>query len=242
MYRIEADLHTHTLASDHAYSTIMELVAEAARKGLKGIAVTDHGPALPDAPCMMHFGNLKSIPRMMNGVLTLRGVEANLIDYEGNLDIPQNILSALDWVIVSIHTDCIKAATVEEHTRGWMKVMSNPWVDVIGHSGLGDYMYDYEPVIIEAGKSNKIIEINNLSFSARPGSVKNCPVIARLCKQYRVPVVVSSDAHVAAQVGEFDTALQMLKEIDFPEELILNSSIDRLVNYINQKRTHKIIL
>jgi len=244
MYYIEADLHTHTLASDHAYSTLMELITEAANKGLKGIAITDHGPALPDAPCMMHFNNLKSIPRMVNGVLTLRGVEANLIDFEGNLDIPQNLLSLLDWVIVSIHADCFEAGTVEEHTRAWLGVVRNPLVDVIGHPGNGDYMFDYEQVIIEAKKYNKLIEINNHSFihGVRMGSVANCPEIARLCKKHQVSVVVNSDAHFATQVGTFDSAFALLEKVDFPPELILNSSITKLVDFINQKRNQKIIL
>ncbi len=243
MYRIEADTHTHTLASQHAYSTVMELVHEAKKKGLKGIAVTDHGPDLGDAPYAGHFHNLKSIPRLVDGIVVLRGIEANLLDFDGRLDLDNRLLSTLDWVIVSIHGVCFTAGTKEDHTRAWMNVLQNPWVDVIGHSGQNDFEYDYESVIIEAGKRGKIIEINNHSFSGvRPGSEKNCPEIARLCKKHGVRIVVNSDTHFATQLGQLDTALKMLEEIDFPPELILNSSLEKLLEYINQKRQNKILL
>ena len=50
--KIIADTHTHTIASTHAYSTLLENVGYAKKAGLRAIAITDHGPAMPDAPHM----------------------------------------------------------------------------------------------------------------------------------------------------------------------------------------------
>ena len=58
------DLHTHTVASYHAYSTIVEYVHQAKLCGIKMFATTDHGPSLEDAPHVWHFGNLKVVPRI----------------------------------------------------------------------------------------------------------------------------------------------------------------------------------
>ena len=59
-----ADLHTHTVASTHGFSTIKEIVDVAAQKGLSAVAITDHTPASTDGPHVWHFHNLhKAIPR-----------------------------------------------------------------------------------------------------------------------------------------------------------------------------------
>ena len=71
---IVADMHTHSVASGHAYSTVNELVLAAAGLGLRGLALTDHGPALPGGPPRSHFGSLRHIPPSIAGVRVLRGV------------------------------------------------------------------------------------------------------------------------------------------------------------------------
>lgn len=72
------DLHMHTLASTHAYSTVHDYIAAAARKHIRLIAITDHGPEMVDAPHPFHFNNLRVLPRVVDGVGILRGIEANI--------------------------------------------------------------------------------------------------------------------------------------------------------------------
>jgi len=81
------DLHTHTIASGHAYSTLTENVQAASRRGLKLLGTTDHGPSMPGAPHLYHFGNLSILPESLFGVEILPGVEANITNHEGELDI-----------------------------------------------------------------------------------------------------------------------------------------------------------
>ena len=83
--QLQADLHTHTIASTHGYSTITEMATAAAQQGLKLLAITDHGPASPDAPHLWHFHNYKILPRRIAGVWLLKGVEANIVDEYGSL-------------------------------------------------------------------------------------------------------------------------------------------------------------
>lgn len=234
--KIEVDTHCHTIASTHAYSTVLEMATYAAKKGLLAIAITDHGCALPDGPHEWHFGNLRSLPRYIEGVLILRGAEANILDYDGNLDIPLCYLEELDWIIASLHDPCCPPSSINDHTNVWLKIARNPYVDVIGHSGHNLYKYDYDLVMQEMAKYGKFIEINNHSFSARPGTHENCRKIALACKKHNVPIVVSSDAHNCFEVGEFDVAIKMLQEIDFPENLIVNLKLETLLNFIQKKR------
>jgi len=80
-------------------------------------AITDHGPAMKGAPYLYHFGNLRVIPEVLYGVRILKGVEANIIDYSGGLDMPEEYLRRLDFVLASFHDICIEPKTLEEHTR-----------------------------------------------------------------------------------------------------------------------------
>ncbi len=70
------DLHMHTVASTHAYSTLSDYIAQAKRKGIKLFAITDHGPDMADAPHHWHFINMRIWPRIVDGVGILRGIEA----------------------------------------------------------------------------------------------------------------------------------------------------------------------
>jgi putative hydrolase len=96
--RLLADLHTHTLASGHAYSTATELAVAARRAGLGLIAITDHGPACPGAPERWYFWNLKVVPSIIDGVRILKGCEANPAETDNGIDLPDSILENLDFV------------------------------------------------------------------------------------------------------------------------------------------------
>lgn len=230
---IEVETHCHTVASTHAYSTVIEIAKAAHEKGLKAVAITDHGPMIPDGAHLWHFGNLRCLPPVIEGVRILHGVEANIIDYDGNIDIPEATLKELDWVIASYHNS---PGTIEQHTNSYMKLCGNPYIDVIGHSGTDAFKYDYEKVIPVFKQKGKIVEINSHSFEVRAGAQENCKKIALLCKKHRVPVVVSSDAHFCFSVGDVGEALEMLSSIGFPEELILNKSAERIYRWIDNKK------
>ncbi len=246
-----ADTHTHTIASTHAYSTLQENAAAAAERKLYALAVTDHGALMPGAPGKWYFENLRVIPRRLGGVLILRGEETDVIDGEGNTDLIPPDLETLDWVVASIHrpvfnryvpdgrgrwkpVDSPKPATPEEVTAAWLAVAKNPRVNVIGHSGTANYVFDYEAVVPEFGRNGKLVELNESTFGNRKTSVPNCRKIMELCKKHGVPVIVNSDAHFSAQIGRFPQSLGLLEELDFPEELVVNSSVGRFEAYLKQ--------
>ena len=80
------DLHTHTVASGHAFSTLKENIEEAAAKGLKAMGTSDHYSAMPGSAQPIYFTNFKAIKEKILGVRIFTGMEANIIDLEGKLD------------------------------------------------------------------------------------------------------------------------------------------------------------
>lgn len=141
------DVHNHTVSSGHAYSTVQEVALEASKKGLKYVGITDHGPKMPGGPHIFHIGNLKVIPDNIDGVEILKGVEANILNKEGEMDIPERLLKGLDIVIASLHDVCMEPSNVEEHTKALLNAMENEYVDILGHPGNPSFPIDKEKVI-----------------------------------------------------------------------------------------------
>lgn len=233
---IIADPHTHTIASGDAFSTLLENIVAAKSRGMHYLCVTDHAQAvLPNAPKPAYFKTLHALPRMHEGVYIIRGVEANVIDYDGLLDMPTDILDELEWVIASMHPTAIAPATPAEHTAGWLQIAENPSVDLIGHCDDPRYTFDVETVVKAFGRYGKVIEVNNLSPIIRKGSWEQGIIILQACKKFSVPVVLSSDAHFVHRVGTFETAISLVKEVDFPIELILNADEKKFDNFVRTK-------
>lgn len=231
------DVHTHTIVSGHAYSTLLENAKYASEIGLELLGTTDHGPSMPGAPHEWYFGNLKVLPRELFGVTMLYGCEANIVDYEGNLDLTVDMQKNLDILIASIHEPIMKAnKNPDLNTTALLKAMDNPNVHILGHSGNPKFPIHEEEIVKKAKEKNILIEINNSSFiSSRIGSEKNCSKIASLCKEHGVKIILNSDSHFAYRIGGFDAAIKVLKQINMPEELIINKSKEDFLDFLRAK-------
>ena len=236
--KLKIDTHTHTLASGHAYSTVDENFRWAAEKGLELVALTDHAPGMKDTTCHAYFANLHVLPEKLHGVRLLRGIELNIMDFDGTVDMDEKTLSRLDMAIASLHTPCIAPGSRKENTRALLKVMENPYVDIIGHPGDPRYDIDYKEVFRQAKKTGTILEINNASLipgGFRDGSQENVKKILRMSMEEGVSAVLGSDAHFYTGIGDFSYAIALLKEIGFPEELVLNTDPARFLASLKKR-------
>ena len=229
----EVDLHVHTIASGHAFSTIEENARAAAERGLKGIGMTDHGPSMPGAPHLYHFMVLGFIPDTLCGVRIFRGIEANLQN-DGRIDLDDSYLHTLDVVLAGFHADCgYTGTTREDHTRTMMLAMENPLVHIISHPGNPEFPIDYYAVVRQAVATGTALEINSSSFRrARRGSAPNCMEIARLCAEQGALVSIGSDAHIAQGVGEFSDSLQALRQVGIDPEQIVNRTLESTLAFL----------
>lgn len=234
--KIELDVHTHTIASGHAFSTLQEMVQAASEKGLKLLGITEHAPGIPGSCSPIYFRNLYVVPRRMYGVDLLLGAEINILDCEGNIDMDEFYLNLLDLRIAGIHSLCYAGGTPEENTHGMVQAIANPYIHIISHLGDGTAKLNFEPIVLAAKEHHTLLEINNSSL--RPCRKKmnardNNLEILRLCKRYEVPVILGSDAHISFDIATYDYALQLVGETEFPEELIMNTSVEKFKTYLN---------
>ena len=231
------DLHTHTTASGHAFSSLKENIQEAAQKGLAVLGTSDHAPAMPGTTHPIFFTNYKAIPDELMGVHILCGIEANIVDGQGQIDVEESMCGKLDYIIASLHTPCIRSGSREENTRAITGAMKNPYVKIIGHPDDDRYPLDYELLTDAAREYGVALELNNSSFrptSGRQNASVNARILLEKCREKQVPVILGSDAHIYCDIGRFDEACAMLAQCGFPEELVLNSRLEGLKQVLNR--------
>ena len=223
------DVHTHSVASGHAYSTIQEMAQAAAEKGLQLLGITEHSPGIPGTCDPIYFRNLHVVPRYMYGVELLLGAELNIIDYKGTIDLEEFYFPMLDIRIAGIHSLCYTPGSIEENTSAVIGAIRNPVIDIISHPGDGTALLNFEPIVLASKEYHTLLEINNSSLN--PGRNKvhardNNLTILRLCKQYEVPVILGSDAHISFDVARHEHIYELLQETEFPEALIMNDKVE----------------
>lgn len=232
------DTHTHSLASRHAYSTVDENMRYAAEKGLELVALTDHAPGMKDTTCHAYFSNLQVLPQEMYGVRLLRGIELNIMDYDGSVDMDDATLSRLDLAIASLHTPCLTPGSRKENTRAILKAMENPYVAILGHPGDPRYAVDYDAVFRAARETGTLLEINNASLvpgGFRDGSQENMERLLYLSMEAGQPVILGSDAHFYRSIADFGYAEALLEKMNFPSELILNTDTTRFLSCLKKR-------
>jgi len=237
--KLVADCHFHTVSSGHAYSTLDEYAKEASRKGLELIAMTDHGPAMPGSACAYHFQNLRVIPGRLYGVEILKGIEANIIDTDGKLDMEKINPAEMEVLIASYHLPCLKAGTAEENTRVYINAMKNRYVNIIGHPDDSRIPVDYDELVRAAAEYGVLLEVNNSSLksgSFRKGADENYVRLLECCLKYNVSIIVNTDSHFHTCIGEFDEAVRLLKRTGFPERLVANTSVGLLKEKLVSRR------
>lgn len=229
------DLHSHTIASGHAYNTIYEMVKSASDKGLSLFGISDHGPDLPGACHPFHFINLKVVPRELFGVKLMLGCEMNIVNFQGALDLKPKFCEKLDYGIAGIHLPCYKNGTVAQNTDAYIGAMKNPYVQIISHPDDGRFPVDYETLVCAAKEEHVLLEVNSSSLHPlcnRENARENYIAMLEYCRKYQVSIIMDSDAHCEVDVGNHTRAQALLAELNFPEELIVNSSISRAAEYI----------
>lgn len=245
--RLLADLHTHTIASGHAYSTVTELAHGARANGIELIAITDHGPAVPQGAHLWYFWNMKVVPSVLDGVRILKGCEANPdLTSENGIDLPDVALERLDLVAVGFHPltgfddrDRVK------NTEALKRVIANPLVDVITHPGNEhEFPLDIDEVVSAALEHGVALELNDHTFaplSSRSTSTAREREFAAAALAAGVSVTVGSDAHYALHVGRFDAALAVAEELGFTESDIMNRDAASVLEWIQARRPRRLM-
>lgn len=230
------DLHTHTIASTHAYSTLQEYIPVAKERGIKLFATTDHGPRMDDAPHQWHFINMVVLPRFIEGIGILRGMEANVLNVQGEIDCDERMQGSLDIILAGFHKPTLHPTSKREHTEMMINCIKSGRVDIITHPGNPRFPIDARAVAEVAKACNVALEINNSSFlTSRIGSYDNCLEIAKAVRDVGGVISLGTDSHHASHMGNFEQCINLLEAADFPQERIINRSPRFLLDYLESR-------
>lgn len=234
-----SDMHTHSIASGHGTTcTISDMARQASLRGLKLLGITDHGPATLAAGTPSYFRSLTFSPKKRFGVELLYGIELNILDTDGHVDLEEELLSRLDYAIVSMHAQNYRSGTREENTQAYLNAMKNPHVKILGHCDNPHYPVDYDTLAACAKEEQVIFEINEASlapYGYRGDTRANNREILRCCARYQVPIILSSDSHGSGHIGDFTCASEFVHESMFPESLILNNQLPQLKVFLQTR-------
>ncbi len=234
MKRILADIHTHTIASGHAYGTIREMAQAASERKLQVLGISEHAPGIPGTADPFYYRNLGVISRKLYGVEIIHGCEINVLN-GGKLSLDEEYIQMLDYSIVGIHRQCYQDEGIKINTDNLIKCMQHPKVVVVSHPDDDNTPLDYERLVAAAKEYHVALELNNSSIrkkDIRLNCIENYKKMLCLCRELGVPIVVNSDAHDPSQVGDFELAENLLDEIGFDENLVLNTDIEALKLFI----------
>jgi DNA polymerase (family 10) len=187
---VRGDLHTHTHWSADGKSTLEEMVAAAAARGYEYYAITDHSHYMRDGKLARQLEEIDALRDRFPKLRILAGVEAN-IRSNGEVDVPEEELARLDWVVASVHQ-----APNNRPTERVLEARHNPYVDCIGHltgrriRTRGPRDVDVERVIGKALEVGAFLEVNG-----QPDRLDLRDVHARAAKEAGLKLVLDSDAH-----------------------------------------------
>ncbi len=237
---LEVDFHSHTFFSRCGIHTHLELLNRAKELGLKGLAITDHGPALGPRITLPFFDRLCN---PVEGIRFIKGMECNLLDEQGTIDvidIPPRITKYLELILVGFHPNITQGWNAEKYTDMAIAALEkNPCIDIITHPNEIEYPLEFERLAKTAKKHGVALELNNSKTLHNRATPACTTELIQVCKKIGCRIAIGSDAHAIEELGRDDSVRPYLEEEDFPDKLLINSTADKAFSFIEERKGNK---
>jgi DNA polymerase (family 10) len=228
---VRGDLHTHTHWSADGKNTLAEMVEAAAARGYEYYAITDHSHYLREGRLHAQLEEIERLRGRFPSLRILAGIEAN-IRTSGEVDVADEDLALLDWVVASVHQ-----AQDNRPTERVLEAMQNPYVDCIGHltgRRIGTRPprdVDVERVIAAALETGTFLEING-----QPDRLDLRDAHARAAKEAGLRLVVSSDGHQLRAQEYVELAVAQARRGWLTADDVLNTRAWKQVEKLRKRR------
>jgi DNA polymerase (family X) len=212
------ELHCHSTWSSDGKSSIEQMALTARERGYKFLALTDHSHYLRDGRMEAQWEEIARVNERVKPFRVLRGVEAN-IRANGEVDVDDEVLASLDWVVASLH-----GGFDRNPTERVLAALDHPHVDCIGHltgrklNRRPGADVDLERVIARAAETRTALEINS-----QPDRLDMRDVHARLAGEAGVQIPVTTDAHSARALGYAELGVAQARRAWLRKEQVLNT-------------------
>jgi len=235
---IKGDLHVHSTWSDGVVSIkdIVDFVKN--NYGYEYIVITDHSKSqrvahgLDEERVLEEIKEIELINKMAGLDFVKKGIEVDIL-LDGSLDLSDDVLSKLDWVVASVHSHFSR-----DNTDRIIKAMENPYVNAIGHPtgrliGLREpYPVDMDAVIKAAKETGTALEIN-----AQPRRMDIDEIWIRKAVEEGVKLVISTDSHNLGNFAFMEIGVAIARRGWAEKKHILNTgSWKKIKEFVNRKR------
>ncbi len=227
---LRGDLHTHTHWSADGKNTLEEMVRAAEARGYAYYAVTDHSHYLREGRLEAQWEEIAALQEQV-GIRILRGIEVN-IKADATLDVPDELLAELDWVVASVH-----AVREKNPTERALAAMENPYVDCIGHptgrrlNKRPPVELDFERVIEKALETRTCLEINS-----QPDRLDLRDVHARAAREAGLKLVIDSDGHELRAQDYVELGVGQARRAWLTKDDVVNTRTWKQIERIRKRR------
>jgi putative hydrolase len=234
---ISVDFHSHSLFSGCGVHTVVEMLTEAKRLGLRGLAITDHGRLVGGRANTVFFERLSDpVP----GIRLLKGIEANINGDTGRIDVGQGVLPFLDVILLGLHDNLKTGLGREWYTYALLKALvQNPYIDILSHLNSANYPVDYDAVAEAAVRLDIAVEMNNSKVAYQRVSDDETGCFIEACKKRDCKAAVCSDAHCFQELGQDGAIRALLSKYDYPEALIVNRTAESAFEFVESRKSRK---
>jgi len=228
---LRGDLHTHSHWSADGKNTLAEMVAAAVERGYEYYAVTDHSHYLREGRLAAQLEEIEALRERYPKLRLLAGVEAN-IRANGEVDVAEEELARLDWVVASVHN-----APENRPTERVLEAMQNPYVDCIGHltgrriRTRGPRDVNVERVIEAALETGCFLEING-----QPDRLDLRDVHARAAKEAGLKLCINSDAHQILAQGYVELGVGQARRGWLTKADVVNTRTWKQIEKLRRRR------
>ena len=215
---LRGELHCHSTWSSDGRSTIEEMARAAKAAGDKYLAMTDHSHYLRDGRLEAQWREIDEVNERVAPFRVFKGIEAN-IRSDGSIDVADELLAELDWVVASLHS-----AFDRSPTERILAALDNPHVDSIGHltgrklNKRPGADVDVEKVVARAVETGTALEINS-----QPDRLDMRDVHARLAGEAGVRIPITTDAHSAGALRYRELGVAQARRAWLTKEQVLNT-------------------
>jgi len=223
---LQGDVHMHTVETD-GRSTIEEMAQAARARGYQYMAITDHSKnlafanGLDDKRALEHIERIRKAGEQMGDIKIFAGVEVDILP-DGDLDLSDSVLAAMDIVIASVHSQFNQEPA--KMTDRLIKAIENPNTSLIGHPTgrillrRDAYSFDLDAVFKAASKHRVAMELN-----AYPDRLDLCDRHLRMAKERGVKIVISTDSHHTSHMEKIRYGVVQARRAWLTREDVLNT-------------------
>ncbi len=225
---LKIDLHLHSVASGHAQNTILEYIIHAKKLRMRVIGVSDHAPSTDTLTTETYFLTLRRMPEKISGIRLLKGVEANIVNSSGEIDLTDDTIERLDYVMAGFHRNTLyKNSGKKQNTNTMINALRRRKFNILTHPYITHiFPVDVEKVSEEACKNNILLEVN-LHYTKRfiddQTVMSNLKIMLDVVKKNNKKIILGSDAHNIWELADDSILKKIKKEMDLTDKLIINN-------------------